>query len=243
MYFLLKAIAERTLDLDNVVRTATQISTQIVNDVILPQMERQLGTKVDAMEELMRNEFELKFQAEKEDLVTQTKAELTLEMEQKFNDEKEALRSEMREQLQSELEEKLMNVGEPKIFFQAIHKSGRISNAVITYDEAGVNVGNSFDHNTGIFSAATSGLYFFTFSALTSDSVTGLSQVNILKNGAKFNGIYDSNGNEKFNNLNSSWMMTLQEGDQVKLKVVVGKIHGDSNIKLIWSGQLLKANV
>ena len=236
IYFSVKAIEERSIDLDNVVRTATQISTQIVNDVFLPQMERQLGTAVDAMKESMRNELEQKFQAEKEDLVTLTKAELSLEMEHKFNNEKEAMRSEMREQLQSELEEKLMNVGEPKIFFQATNKNGAISNAVITYNEAGVNVGNSIDPNTGIFSATATGLYFFSYASLTSSLEADITQIDILKNDEKFNAIYNGNGDNKFNSMNSSWMMKLQENDQVKLKVVSGKAHGDSNVQLIWTG-------
>merc|ERR1712029_243602 len=48
-----QAIEERSIDLDNVVRAATQI----VNDVTLPQMERQMGTKVEIMKGQMRNEF------------------------------------------------------------------------------------------------------------------------------------------------------------------------------------------
>ena len=254
MYFLLKAIEERTIDLDNVVRAATQI----VNDVILPQMERQMGTKVEAMEGQMRNEFEMKFQAEKEELALQCankKEELVLHLEQKFNDEKEIFKSEMQEEfhaqetaLQSKLEEKLTIGVQPEIFFHVIDNiGGTVEPGIIKFTEATINVGNSVDPNTGIFTATISGVFFFTFSSMTSMSVTGTgptgnTEVEILKNDVRFNIIYDNNGNKKHNNLNSSWMMALQEGDQVKLKVKNGKLFAISAIHLIWTGQLLKAN-
>ena len=85
-------------------------------------------------------------------------------------------------------------------------------------------------------------LNFFTFSSMTSSKEEGTTQVEILKNEGRFNMIKDSNGNN-FNNLNSSWMMALQEGDQVKLKVDFGKLFANVNIHLIWTGHLLKANV
>jgi len=245
-----EAIEERTIDLDNVVRAATQI----VNDVILPQMERQMGTKVEAMEGQMRNEFEMKFQAEKEELALQCankKEELVLHLEQKFNDEKEIFKSEMQEEFhaqetafQSKLEEKLTIGVQPEIFFHVIDEnSNHIQPGIIKFNKAPINIGNSVDPNTGIFSAPTSGVFFFTFSSMTSHTVTGTTQVEILKNDERFNIVYDSNGNNKNNNLNSSWMMALQEGDQVKLKIYTGKLYGNVNVHLIWTGHLLKANV
>ena len=76
---------------EEIVRTAKQI----VNDVILPQMERQMSAKVEAMEVQMRNEFEKKFQAERE--------KLALHLEKKFKDKKEMLKSEMKEELEEQL--------------------------------------------------------------------------------------------------------------------------------------------
>ena len=43
--------------------------------------------------------------------------------------------------------------------------------------------------------------------------------------------------------MNSSWMMALQEGDQVKLKVFNGQLFATYNAQLIWTGELLKANL
>ena len=233
----MKAIEERTIDLDNVVRAATQI----VNDVILPQMK-------EAMEGQMRNEFEMKFQAEKEELALQfanEKEELVLHLEQKFNDEKEIFKSDMETALQSKLEEKLMTdeTLQPEILFQVVdNTSGYMSEGIIKYDEDPINIGNSVDPNTGTFTATTSGVFFFTFSSMTSSKKEGRTQVEISKNGVRFNVIYDSNGNNKNNNLNSSWMMALQENDQVQLKVTAGQLRANRNIHLIWTGQLLKAN-
>ena len=256
----MKAIEERTIDLDNVVRAATQI----VNDVILPQMERQMDTKVEAMEGQMRNEFEMKFQAEKEALALQFAnkeeeleqkfANKEEELEQKFNDEREIFKSEMQEEfnaqetaLQTKLEEKLMtDEVQPEVLFHVIdntYNNNHIQPGIIKFTEAPINLGNSVDPNTGIFSATTSGVFFFTFSSTTSSREAGLSEVEILKNGVRFNIIYDSNGNNKYNNLNSSWMMSLQEGDEVKLKVRNGELFANENINLIWTGRLLKANL
>ena len=245
----MKAIEERTIDLDNVVRAATQI----VNDVILPQMERQMDTKVEAMEGQMRNEFEMKFQAEKEALALQF-ANKEEELEQKFNDEREIFKSEMQEEfnaqetaLQTKLEEKLMtDEVQPEVLFHVIDNTinnNHIQPGIIKFTEAPINLGNSVDPNTGIFSATTSGVFFFTFSSMTSNQEAGRSEVEILKNGVRFNIIYDSNGNNKHNNLNSSWMMSLQEGDEVKLKVLNGELFANENINLIWTGHLLKANL
>ena len=85
-------------------------------------------------------------------------------------------------------------------------------------------------------------LYFFTFSSMTSSKEEGTTQVEILKNEGRFNMIKDSNGNN-FNNLNSSWMMALQEGDQVKLKIFSGKLYANADINLIWTGHLLKVDI
>merc|ERR1712227_61899 len=75
---------------EEIVRTAKQI----VNDVILPQLERQMSAKVEAMEVQMRNEFEKKFQAERE--------KLALHLEKKFKDKREMLKSEMQEELEED---------------------------------------------------------------------------------------------------------------------------------------------
>ena len=196
----------------------------------------------EAMEGQMRNEFEMKFQAEKEELV--------LHLEQKFNDEKEILKSDMETALQSKLEEKLMTDGtlqQPEVLFHVVDNTqGYLEeSSIIKFAEAEttINIGNSVDLNTGIFSATTSGVFFFTFSSTTSSRKAGTTGVEILKNGVRFNLIYDNNGNNKYNNLNSSWMMSLQEGDEVKLKVWDGELFANENINLIWTGHLLKANL
>merc|ERR1719367_1039897 len=96
-----QAIEERSIDLDNVVRAATQI----VNDVILPQMERQMGTKVEAMEGQMRNEFKMKFANKEEELAQKfanEKEELVLHLEQKSKDEMAIFKSEMQEEFNAQ---------------------------------------------------------------------------------------------------------------------------------------------
>ena len=250
--------------MDNVVRTATQISTQLVNDVLLPQMERQMGTKIEIIKTEMRNEFDLKFQTKEEELVEKferEKDELVEKfdaeksnMEQKFNAEKETFKSEMQANtltMQSELEEKLMNkLMEPEVFFQVIRKSGENYKAnPITFDEATVNVGDSVNPSTGTFTANVNGLYFFTFSSTTSKTESSFTRVHVMKNNEDLYAIIldgnDNNGNDKFNNLNSSWMMRLQQGDQVYLRIAGGTrgtLFANAVVHMIWTGNLLKAD-
>ena len=114
---------------------------------------------------------------------------------------------------------------------------------MITFDRAPINVGGSMKPLKGEFEAPVRGIYYFSFSSMTSDQVMGTTGVYIYKNGAQFNVIYESHGNEKYNNLNSSWMMRLDQGDEVKMKILQGKLFANVNIHLIWTGHLLKADI
>ena len=53
--------------------------------------------------------------------------------------------------------------------------------------------------------------------------------------------IFDGNEDE-YNNMNLSWMMRLQQGDQVKLLQHLGKLYVTRNLHIIWTGNLLKAD-
>ena len=120
---------------------------------------------------------------------------------------------------------------------------GTIGSGSITFDRAPINIGGSMKPLKGEFEAPVRGIYYFSFSSMTSDQVLGTTGVYIYKNGAQFNVIYESHGNKKYNNLNSSWMMRLEQGDQVKMKILQGKLFANVNIHLLWTGHLLKADI
>ena len=61
----------------------------------------------------------------------------------------------------------------------------------------------------GEFEAPVRGIYYFSFSSMTSDQVEGTTGVYIYKNGAQFNVIYESHGNKKDNNFKSGILPSI----------------------------------
>ena len=64
-----------------------------------------------------------------------------------------------------------------KVIFAAVRSSsGNIGSGetfkTITYDSLTTNIGNGMDSSTGKFTCPTSGLYMFTFSAVSGDTNT-----------------------------------------------------------------------
>ena len=56
--------------------------------------------------------------------------------------------------------------------------------------------------------------------------------------------IFDGNEDE-YNNMNLSWMMRLQQGDQVYLRIAAGTrgtLFANAVVHMIWTGNLLKAD-
>merc|ERR1712062_766480 len=80
-------------------------------------------------------------------------------LEQKLDEKQAALEQSLQDQV------KKMN---EKVIFAAVRSSsGNLDSGTITYDSLTTNIGNGMDASTGIFTAPTSGLYMFTFSAVT----------------------------------------------------------------------------
>ena len=125
---------------------------------------------------------------------------------------------------------------------------------IITYTDVIANVGQGMDPNTGIFEAPVSGIYSFSFSAL-SDSTEALNgyatRIKVIKNllgdyiESKFD-IFQSGTRDGFReNLSFSWMMSLYKGDKIHLAMNTwgAKLLTTDDHPLYFNGQLLEAKV
>ena len=129
---------------------------------------------------------------------------------------------------------------------------------IITYTDVIANVGQGMDPNTGIFEAPVSGIYSFSFSAL-SDSREALNgyatRIKVIKNlyGApgsnyfesKFDIFQDAGTKAFMENLSFSWMMSLYKGDKIHLAMNTwgAKLLTTDDHPLYFNGQLLEAKV
>ena len=87
-----------------------------------------------------------------------------------------------------------------------------------------------------------SGIYEFTFSGYTAAGTS--CGVEVYKNGnVNVHGFYVSNDSSNYdsNKLQSSWTVTLNAGDTMRLKVRTGKLFSDSFRHRSLSGKLLEA--
>merc|ERR1712004_659334 len=78
-----------------------------------------------------------------------------------------------------------IEVAKQKVIFSAVRKSGSVSiGSIITYDEIVANVGEGMNPDTGRFKAPLSGIYSFSFSAMTDSSYPAI-HVYIMKNNVR----------------------------------------------------------
>jgi len=124
---------------------------------------------------------------------------------------------------------------------------------IITYTDVIANVGQGMDPNTGVFEAPVSGIYSFSFSALSDTEKSTLhrfsTSIEVIKNlrgdylDSRFY-IYQDNGTQEFfENLSFSWMMSLAKGDRIHLKMgkYGTKLLTTDNYPLYFNGQLLES--
>ena len=135
-----------------------------------------------------------------------------------------------------------------KVIFAAVRSSsGNLDSGTITYDSLTTNIGNGMDASTGKFTAPTSGLYMFTFSAVSANKNTAEVTIQVQKNGSRIFVIDDeedqkSGADER--NIAYSWMFDLSNGDTVYLSMHTGGLHTDSGNQdqAHFTGHLLHAN-
>merc|ERR1712062_966668 len=104
------------------------------------------------------------------------------------------------------------------------------------------NVGNAMDPNTGVFKSPFDATYFFT---LTGPSPTHLSSetayIRFVKNGVETSDfIYHNKGGKNHQTLSFQWMLELNTGDELKLKVMDNyDLYASSEYTVIFTGQLV----
>ena len=136
-----------------------------------------------------------------------------------------------------------------KVIFAAVRSSsGNMgSSGIITFDSLTTNIGNGMDSSTGKFTTPTSGLYMFTFSAVSANTNTVEVTIYVKKNDVVLFVIDDeedekSGANER--NIAYSWMLDLSTDDIVHLEMNTGGLHaeGGTSDQAHFTGHLLHAN-
>ena len=206
-----------TPDLDGIVTA----SSTIINQVLVPQMEEKVTSKVNQVKEVVKDE-------------------LKTELDQD-------LKAEMTQQITSKIIERQEEVDGKVIF--AVARKTSIESGTITFDTVIANIGDSMNNSTGTFTTRRSGLYLFTFSALTTDAAEGgFLQVQVHKNNSLELLLEDGRTDMIYGNRNVaySWMLQLSQGDTISLKIISGTnftgLHGCGEDWIHFNGQLLNAN-
>ena len=111
----------------------------------------------------------------------------------------------------------------------------------LTFDQVDVNIGDAFDGSSGIFKVPISGTYKMTFSGQSAYVKIDTTSLRVYKNGSIIFSIYDSNEAEKAdgNNVSYIWMMTLVQGDELKLSSA-NYLSASIVYPLTFTGQLIR---
>ena len=100
------------------------------------------------------------------------------------------------------------------------------------------NFGSGFMLEYGIFTAGRKGIYEFSVSALHDVLHGGSSVFAVHKNGAQVLSLYTRDQDSEVT-LSFSWIMELQHGDTIRLKVESGRFTCGSPFNCIFNGKLL----
>ena len=100
-----------------------------------------------------------------------------------------------------------------------------------------------FDLSTGTFTAPLKGVYEFSFTG--NSHYENCLSINVYQNDKKIHtirGKYCGPGFDKFDfaNLASTWLLQLEAGDKITLKVSYGELFSGANEYRIFNGILLK---
>ena len=248
----LKLALENKIDAKCNTDAIVSASATIVNDIIFPQIDRQLTTKVGEMKQEVTHQLD--------EAQQQIRSGLKIEFDEDFSTSKDELKLNLEEQIvtrfeteQQNLEQTLqdqINDKDDKVIFAAVRKSGDIKKGqTITYDTMIANYGDTMDGENGLFTAKKSGLYMFTFSTVTSGT-EGRVKINILVNGANKFVIDDAEngsgeGLKGQRNISYSWMLVMAQDDTISMNIYNGNkewvgLHVCSEDWIHFTGQLLK---
>ncbi|XP_038849243.1 cerebellin-2-like [Salvelinus namaycush] len=146
--------------------------------------------------------------------------------------------------LGSQVEElKRENTDRPKVAFSAgLTNSGKVgpfnTETQLIYTKVFTNIGNTYNPNTGIFTAPVRGVYYFRFSMVSYETAL-LGGLNMYRNGQRIlhNGQYYNAGNEYVCN---GVTLHLQKDDTVHMRLPNGwAVYDDDSNHSTFSGFLL----
>ena len=109
-------------------------------------------------------------------------------------------------------------------------------NGYVTYNNEVENVGNHLALSTGIFTSPVRGTFQFTFSG--TGFTSGRDDVGVYVNGYKHFIIYSDNN--QYDGVNHSWFLSLNQNDQVRLKMERGQLMLRSDVRFTFIGNLIK---
>ena len=115
------------------------------------------------------------------------------------------------------------------------NSGGELSkNSYIAFKELLVNIGDAFNSETSTFTAPVHGNYEFSYSANTDKSFGG---IEVERNGIKRLSSWGSG--VEYSSLGSKWLMRLNRGDEIRLKVGDASINTNASRYRIFSGKLV----
>ena len=129
----------------------------------------------------------------------------------------------------------------PAVIFAAVRKSGNVeAGSDIIYDELIVNEGSGMTASSGTFVAPQGGVYFFTAAAETLNTKLHTT-IQVMKNeDVEYYVFRDKkSGAEIYTHVSNQWMMRLDSGDSVKLRLKEGGIFVASDSQMHFTGQLV----
>ena len=120
--------------------------------------------------------------------------------------------------------------------------SFEVSNGTIKFNSMVMNIGDTFDPQSGVFRAPKMGAYSFSFSGTTRYLNSSFS-VEVMVNDDIALTIQDDANHQgvHHNNVSFNWHLALKANDKVKLIITDGSMDVNSILKIVFSGSLVYA--
>ena len=196
-----------------------QITRDLYQDEFLPEQTR------------MINDVKTKFEDKLE------------ENEQLIDDKLNSLKEDLKAHFDIQISQLKATIAEAnrKIIFTAVRStSGSMkATSTITFDEASLNIGGGMSPDTGHFKAPVSGIYTFSFRALT--EYEARTSIKVLKNGEIQFYLFENNheGYDSHELITSTWNMDLTKDDEISFVLNEGGLYVSWGHPVLFSGHLL----
>ena len=223
-------IADRLEEYTPNLETIVTASSVIVRNILVPEMEQKVSINVNEIRSIVKSELKSELDQDFSSGMTN----LSQQIDTKINEEQDELTQHITTQI-TETQE--------KIIFAVVRKSTVERGQPITFDTVIANIGGSIDATSGTFTSQRTGLYFFTFYAVSKSSGSR-THIVVSKNNDQIFRIEDTSTSSDQSNIASSWMLQLDQDDTINLKLTSENgLHGCSEEDWIhFTGQFLNAN-